>query len=70
MILGLGIAPVSFSVGNSMKRVAVVVASVLFFKNPVSLMNWIGTFVAIIGTLLYSIAKAKSSINSKKTKSS
>lgn len=28
--------PSSFAVGNTMKRVAVVVSSVLFFKNPVS----------------------------------
>jgi hypothetical protein len=36
MVLDQGISPVTFSVGNTMKRVAVVVSSVLFFKNPVS----------------------------------
>ncbi len=41
MVLDLGITPVTFSVGNTMKRVAVVVSSVLFFKNPVSAMNWV-----------------------------
>lgn len=36
MVLGQGISPVTFSVGNTMKRVAVVVAAVVFFRNPVS----------------------------------
>lgn len=41
MVLDQGISPVTFSVGNTMKRVAVVVTSVMFFKNPVSMMNWV-----------------------------
>lgn len=36
MVLDQKISPVTFSVGNTMKRVAVVASSVLFFKNPVS----------------------------------
>ena len=36
MVLDQNISPVTFSVGNTMKRVAVVVSSVLFFRNPVS----------------------------------
>lgn len=56
MVLDQGISPVTFSVGNTMKRVAVVVSSVMFFKNPVSGLNWIGSFIAILGTYLYSLA--------------
>jgi solute carrier family 35 protein E1 len=56
MVLDQGISPVTFSVGNTMKRVAVVVSSVMFFKNPVSIMNWVGSFIAILGTYLYSVA--------------
>lgn len=41
MVLDQGVSPVTFSVGNTMKRVAVVVSSVMFFKNPVSIMNWV-----------------------------
>jgi len=59
MVLDQGISPVTFSVGNTMKRVAVVVSSVMFFKNPVSLMNWVGSSVAILGTYLYSVASDK-----------
>ncbi|GFR45956.1 hypothetical protein Agub_g7423 [Astrephomene gubernaculifera] len=56
MVLDQGISPVTFSVGNTMKRVAVVVSSVAFFRNPVSPLNWAGSFIAIAGTYLYSLA--------------
>ena len=59
MVLGQGLSPTSFSVSNTMKRVAVVVTSVLFFKNPVTALNWVGSGVAIFGTFLYSLACQK-----------
>jgi len=59
MVLNQGVSPVTFSVGNTMKRVAVVVTSVMFFKNPVSLLNWVGSATAILGTYLYSVASDK-----------
>ncbi|KAK2079745.1 hypothetical protein QBZ16_002140 [Prototheca wickerhamii] len=68
MVLDQGISPVTFSVGNTMKRVAVVVSSVLFFRNPVSAMNWVGSLLAIAGTGLYSMAKQKASNDAKKAK--
>ncbi|GBF93816.1 hypothetical protein Rsub_06148 [Raphidocelis subcapitata] len=70
MVLDQGISPVTFSVGNTMKRVAVVVSSVMFFKNPVSFMNWVGSFIAILGTYLYSLAsdKHKEELAAKKKK--
>lgn len=69
MVLNQGISPVTFSVGNTMKRVAVVVSSVMFFRNPVSHMNWIGSSVAILGTYLYTVATDKFSEEQKKMKS-
>lgn len=69
MVLGQGISPVTFSVGNTMKRVAVVVSSVIFFQNPVSPMNWLGSMLALLGTGLYSAAKQKASEDAKKMKS-
>jgi hypothetical protein len=33
MVLGQGISPVSFSVANVLKRVSVVVSSIVFFAN-------------------------------------
>lgn len=59
MVLDQGVSPVTFSVGNTMKRVAVVVSSVMFFRNPVSVLNWVGSGVAILGTYLYSLATDK-----------
>ncbi|KFM28947.1 Xylulose 5-phosphate/phosphate translocator, chloroplastic [Auxenochlorella protothecoides] len=68
MVLDQGISPVTFSVGNTMKRVAVVASSVLFFRNPVSALNWIGSMLAIAGTGLYSLAKQKAGNDAKKAK--
>lgn len=36
------VSPVTHSIGNCLKRVIVIVASVLFFKNPVSQQNVVG----------------------------
>ncbi|KAK9221433.1 hypothetical protein WN944_009859 [Citrus x changshan-huyou] len=56
MILQM-VSPVSHSVGNSVKRVVVIVSSVIFFRTPVSPLNSIGTAVALAGVFLYSRAK-------------
>ncbi len=68
MVLDQGVSPVTFSVGNTMKRVAVVVSSVMFFRNPVSVMNWVGSGIAILGTYLYSVATDKAKEEAKKKK--
>lgn len=68
MVLDQGISPVTFSVGNTMKRVAVVVSSVLFFRNPVSALNWIGSMMALLGTGLYSLAKQRATDEAKAAK--
>jgi len=49
--------PVTLAVGNTMKRVFIVVASVLVFKNPISIQAAIGSAVGIGGVLLYSLTK-------------
>jgi len=49
--------PVTLAVGNTMKRVFIMVASVLVFRNPVSLQAAIGSIVGIFGVLLYSLTK-------------
>ncbi|ERN15705.1 hypothetical protein AMTR_s00048p00229560 [Amborella trichopoda] len=53
------ISPLSFSVGNTMKRVVVIVASLLVFRNPIRPLNALGSAVAILGTFLYSQATQK-----------
>lgn len=54
-----GISPLTFSVGNTMKRVVVIIATVLVFRNPIRPLNALGSAVAILGTFLYSQATQK-----------
>ncbi|XP_009773988.1 triose phosphate/phosphate translocator, non-green plastid, chloroplastic-like isoform X1 [Nicotiana tabacum] len=51
------VSPVTHSVGNCVKRVVVIVTSVLFFRTPVSPINGLGTGVALAGVFLYSRVK-------------
>ena len=51
------ISPLSFSIGNTMKRVTVIVTSIIIFRTPVSPVNALGAAIAILGTFLYSQAK-------------
>ncbi|XWS57952.1 hypothetical protein CRYUN_Cryun09bG0217100 [Craigia yunnanensis] len=53
------ISPLTFSVGNTMKRVVVIVSTVLVFRNPVRPLNALGSGIAILGTFLYSQVTAK-----------
>lgn len=53
------ISPLTFSVGNTMKRVVVIVSTVLVFRNPVRPLNALGSAIAIFGTFLYSQVTAK-----------
>jgi len=58
--LALGrVNPITHAVGNTMKRVVIIVASVLAFKTPISTLGIIGSCIALSGTLLYSLAKTK-----------
>lgn len=55
--LALGkVNPVTHAVGNTIKRVVIIVASVVAFKTPMSTGSIIGSTIAILGTLLYSLA--------------
>eukprot|EP00188_Purpureofilum_apyrenoidigerum_P002229 Plantae.Rhodophyta-Purpureofilum_apyrenoidigerum.ctg2358.p1 GENE.Plantae.Rhodophyta-Purpureofilum_apyrenoidigerum.ctg2358~~Plantae.Rhodophyta-Purpureofilum_apyrenoidigerum.ctg2358.p1 ORF type:complete len:381 (+),score=57.15 Plantae.Rhodophyta-Purpureofilum_apyrenoidigerum.ctg2358:321-1463(+) len=49
--------PVTHAVGNTMKRVAVISSSIVVFKNEVSLLNKVGTGIAILGVAIYSQVK-------------
>ena len=48
------VSPVTHAVGNCMKRVTVIVVTLLYFKNPVSPLNMAGTALALSGVFLYS----------------
>jgi len=53
------VAPVTHAVGNTIKRVVIILASVIVFRNPLSPLGALGSAIAIAGTLLYSLAKNK-----------
>ncbi|GMY13339.1 phosphoenolpyruvate/phosphate translocator 2, chloroplastic-like [Fagus crenata] len=56
MILEL-VSPVTHAVGNCVKRLVVIVSSIIFFQTSVSPTNSLGTAVALAGVFLYSRAK-------------
>lgn len=51
------VTPVTHSVGNCVKRVVVIVSSIIFFQTPVSRLNAIGTAIALFGVFTYSQVK-------------
>ncbi|KAK3024279.1 hypothetical protein RJ639_043141 [Escallonia herrerae] len=48
------ISPLTFSIGNTMKRISVIVSSIIIFRTPVQPVNALGAAIAIFGTFLYS----------------
>jgi len=53
------VAPVTHSIANTFKRVAIILATVIVFGNKLSTLGAIGSGIAVAGTLLYSLAKQK-----------
>ncbi|XP_030531010.1 phosphoenolpyruvate/phosphate translocator 2, chloroplastic-like [Rhodamnia argentea] len=51
------VSPVTHSVGNSVKRVVVIFASIIFFRTPISPVSSLGTTLALAGVFAYSNAK-------------
>ena len=51
------VSPVTHAVGNCIKRVVVIVASVIAFNTAVTQQNALGTALALFGVFLYSRAK-------------
>jgi len=53
------VAPVTHSIANTFKRVAIILATVLVFGNKLTTLGAIGSTIAVAGTLVYSLAKGK-----------
>jgi solute carrier family 35 protein E1 len=51
------ISPLTFSIGNTMKRISVIVTSIIIFSTPIQPVNALGAAIAVLGTFLYSQAK-------------
>eukprot|EP00282_Hemiselmis_andersenii_P005924 CAMPEP_0114135332 /NCGR_PEP_ID=MMETSP0043_2-20121206/14643_1 /TAXON_ID=464988 /ORGANISM="Hemiselmis andersenii, Strain CCMP644" /LENGTH=461 /DNA_ID=CAMNT_0001229049 /DNA_START=21 /DNA_END=1403 /DNA_ORIENTATION=+ len=56
LVLG-SVAPITQSVGNTIKRVVVIVAASLVFRTPMTPMGIAGSSIAILGVLVYSVVK-------------
>lgn len=48
--------PVSFAVGNTIKRVVLIGSAIVFFKAPIDPIGALGALVAIVGSFLYAVA--------------
>ncbi|XP_038888608.1 glucose-6-phosphate/phosphate translocator 1, chloroplastic-like [Benincasa hispida] len=48
------ISPLTFSIGNTMKRISVTVSSIIIFRTPVQPVNALGAAIAVLGTFIYS----------------
>ena len=53
-ILGL-VHPISHAVGNTIKRVVIIFASIILLKTPITLQGMLGSMIAVLGTLAYSL---------------
>lgn len=53
------VAPVTHALGNTIKRVVIIIASVIVFGTKMTTQGGIGSAIAVFGVLLYSIAKNK-----------
>lgn len=51
------VAPVTHALGNTIKRVVIIITSVLVFGNKLTSQGALGSAIAILGVLAYSIAK-------------
>ena len=60
-ILG-SISPMTHAVGNTIKRVVIIMASIIILKSPISTHGVIGSAVAVIGTFLYSFVGHRASL--------
>merc|ERR1711879_732458 len=52
------VQPITHSVLNTLKRVVIIIVSIVVFRNPVTVQGAIGTATAIGGVLLYSLTKS------------
>jgi len=53
------VSPITHSVANTLKRVVIIVVSCIYFRTPMTTEGMVGSGIAILGTLLYSLAKQK-----------
>ena len=53
------VSPVTHSICNTVKRTAIILATVVVFGNKLTPLGALGSCIAILGTFVYSTAKAR-----------
>ena len=53
------VSPVTHSIANTIKRVCIILATVVVFGNKLTPLGALGSSLAVAGTLAYSLAKSK-----------
>lgn len=56
------VSPLTYSVANSSKRIAVIIVSLITMKNPITFTNLFGMCTAVTGVLLYNRAKHEQNV--------
>mmetsp|Transcript_2911 Transcript_2911/g.4289 ORF Transcript_2911/g.4289 Transcript_2911/m.4289 type:complete len:142 (-) Transcript_2911:21-446(-) len=49
--------PITLAVGNTFKRVFIIVASLVVFRNPITTQGIIGSIIGVAGVLIYALTK-------------
>lgn len=55
------VSPITHAIGNTIKRVVIIFASILILKTPINAQGILGSTIAIAGTLVYSLVLQNSS---------
>jgi solute carrier family 35, member E1 len=58
------VSPVTHSVGNCVKRAVVIAMSIVIFRTPMSILNVVGTLLALAGVFVYSMVVSACKHNS------
>ena len=53
------VAPLTHAITNTVKRVVIILASIVVFRNPITGLGALGSAVAIGGATAYSVVKGK-----------
>ena len=62
------VSPVTHAVGNTMRRVVIMLVCIVVFRTPVSVLGGVGSAIAIAGSYFYAMAKTQEKLDADKAK--